>query len=335
MNRKTKKLLLIIAVLSIFVLTLTLFIKNYLDTTKDYKKVLVKERVEEKQKEAIVVEPMEDKVIKQPEEEPKSLKLPDLSTNKENIINVLFLGIDRTDARDKTMGVYRPDTILLASINLKTKSVDAVCIPRDTLVYIPKIDKEDKINHSYVWSGMWKDGIKGTIETVEKFLKHAKIDYYFALDMQPVPKIIDSIGGVEIDVEIDMKTYGANVSKGYQLLDGKKAFDYIHWRYSANGDIDRIKRQQKFIKAILNKLKNEQRVFEALDIVLKYNKYIQTDLTSTQMISLASLYKEIPDENIKFHNIKGQGEYINNISYWISDKESTDREMSSIFETEK
>ena len=172
-------------------------------------------------------------------------------------VNILFLGIDHLNDRDSTFSAYRTDSIYIMSILPTDKKISVINIPRDTYVYIPCKGKKDKINHAYVWGGMKELGIKSSIDTVNTFIKYAKIDYYFAIDMEPFVDIVNELGGIYMDVDVDMKTNGANLSKGYQLLDGSKAYDFIHWRYSAGGDIDRVGRQQMFIKAIVQKLRSE------------------------------------------------------------------------------
>ena len=248
-------------------------------------------------------------------------------------INILFLGIDRTEARDKTMGVYRTDTIALASIHKDTKKVDVLCIPRDTYIYIPCIDKKDKINHAYVWGGMGEKGIKSTIDTINQFIKHSKVKYYFLIDMEPIPEIIDKIGGVEIDVEIDIKDDNGEyiLSEGKQVLDGTKSLFYIRWRYSGGGDTGRMQRQQKFLKAVWNKLKDSGRLIDALKIVLEYSDNIKTNIGALTMFSLAELAKDIDSNDIVSHIIPGKGEIIDNIWYWIPDEEKTEKLLVKLF----
>lgn len=246
---------------------------------------------------------------------------PAFAEKEERIVNLLFLGIDREENRDEEFqGVYRTDTIMFASINLNAKKVDVLSIPRDTYVYIPVINKKDKINHAYVWGGMKENGIKSTIDAVDNFIKYKKVDYYFTMDSEPVSDIIDDFGGVELEVEIDMHNSFLNLSKGYQLLDGHNALDYVLFRDAGRGDIDRVGRQQKFLKAMYEKIKKEGNMFKDLKLFLNYNKYMQTNLSYNQMLALASFLMDCPEENINFYNTPGYGDYIEGVSYWIPDE---------------
>lgn len=243
--------------------------------------------------------------------------------NNANVVFILFLGIDRTDDREEYMSAFRSDTISLFRFDLDTKRVNVLCIPRDTYAYVPAEQKKDKINHAYAYGDMKGKAVESTIDAVCYFTG-LPVDYYITLDLEPLPNIVDDIGGVEMDVEIDMKTYGANLSKGRQLLDGKKAFDYIHWRFSENGDIDRIKRQQKFLRALYKKQRDSGKLLETLEIILKYNKSLKTNLTAAQMISIAQLANDIPENGVNFYSIPGRGQTIDNISYWVPDEIETE-----------
>jgi LCP family protein required for cell wall assembly len=239
-----------------------------------------------------------------------------------NSVNILFLGIDKTEERESWLGTYRTDTIAIARINLDTKQIKILNIPRDTYTFIPIENKKDKINHAYAYGSFQGNAVKASIDAVSKFTGN-KIDYYFLMDMEPIPSIVDEIGGVRLDVEIDMKDHGADLSKGLQTLNGKQAFDYIHWRYSAGGDIDRIKRQQKFMSTLLKQQRDSGKILETLDIVLKHKDSIQTDLSLKQMIGLAKFIKDVPEGGVSYLTLSGEAKMIEGISYWVPNEKET------------
>lgn len=255
-------------------------------------------------------------------------------TLKESYINILFLGIDKIDETDPANRIYRSDTIAIVRVNLDTMNVDILSIPRDSYVYIPLIQKKDKITHAYAFGSLKGDGVKSSIDTVNEFIKYSRIDYFFTVNLAPLPDIVDDLGGIELDVEIDMKTHGADLSKGYQLLDGRKAYDYIHWRYSADGDIGRIKRQQKFFKAMYGKLRDAKQLTKAVKLVLSYEKNIKTDMSLQQMLSLAMFANDMPEGSTTFHTIGGSAKFMNNRWYWIPDAEKTDELLKKLFAAE-
>ncbi len=255
-----------------------------------------------------------------------------VTKNPSGIIYILLLGTDRTEERDSILGVYRTDTIVIARVDLIGKEIRALNIPRDTYTFLPIINKKDRINAAYAYGSKDGKGVEATIDVVKAFLELPVIDYYFLLEMEPIPEIVDSLGGVYLDVEINMKTHGADISKGYQLLDGNKAFDYIHWRYSAMGDIDRIKRQQKFAKAMYKKLRDEGRMVKAAELILKYSKNIKTSMTPKQLISFAKLASEISQDDISYSMIPGYSKTVNKKSVWLPDEEETREVLREFFQ---
>jgi LCP family protein required for cell wall assembly len=249
-----------------------------------------------------------------------------------NIINVLFLGIDKTDERDSWLGIYRTDTIAIARIDLDSKKIKILNIPRDTYTYVPVEGKTDKINHAYAYGSLNGNGVQASMDAVNHFLNNKVIDYYFLMNMEPIPSIVDEIGGVKLDVEISMKNHGANLEKGLQVLNGKQAFDYIHWRYSGRGDIDRIKRQQKFMSTLYKQQRDSRKILETVRIILKYEGHYKTDFTLKQMIGLATFMADIPDGSVTYYNIPGDDAMIRGISYWVPDKNDTGELLKEFFQ---
>jgi LCP family protein required for cell wall assembly len=117
------------------------------------------------------------------------------------------LGIDRTVERESLLDGYRSDTIALLRMQLDTKTINVLLFPRDTYTYVPIEGKMDKINHAYAYGDMQGTAVESTSEAVQELVKGLPIDYYMVMDMEPIPNIVDDIGGVVLDVDCDMKTY--------------------------------------------------------------------------------------------------------------------------------
>ena len=90
---------------------------------------------------------------------------------KKDSISILIMGVDDSNIRDFGEAT-RTDALILATFNVKDKSVKMVSIPRDSYVYIPEKEKKDKITHAHVYGGT-----EGTIETVEE-LFDIPVDYF-------------------------------------------------------------------------------------------------------------------------------------------------------------
>lgn len=236
-------------------------------------------------------------------------------------IYLAFLGLDMTDERIKTIGNFRTDTIGIFSIDLKTKKVNLLSIPRDTYVQIPGREGCDKINAAYPYGGMGKSGYELSLKTISNFLG-IDVNYYVSIDMQNISQIVDAVGGIPINVEEDMHTHGANLNKGYQVLDGKKAEEYVRWRYDPMGDINRVKRQQQFLLAFLKQLKaNKNDVSSYLKLYNAFKGDIYTNLNFNQILALISVIKDVNADNIKTYTVPGSFYNLNNISYWKPDME--------------
>ncbi len=226
-----------------------------------------------------------------------------------------------TDERIKTIGNFRTDTIGIFSIDLKTKKVNLLSIPRDTYVQIPGREGYDKINAAYPYGGMGKTGYELSLKTISNFLG-IDVNYYVSIDMQNIPHMVDAVGGIPINVEEDMHTHGANLNKGYQILDGKKAEEYVRWRYDPMGDINRVKRQQQFLLAFLKQLKtNKNDISTYLKLYNAFKGDIYTNLNFNQILALMSVMKDVNADDIKTYTVPGGFYNLNNISYWKPDVE--------------
>ena len=145
--------------------------------------------------------------------------------------------------------------------------------------------------------------------------------------MDPIPAIIDGIGGLEIYVDTKMvdkdeymdeaKTEYVTLEKGLQVINGKQAVTYLQWRNSPGGDIDRIERQRNFVSTLIKQQRENKRIIETMQIIMTYKDYIQTDLNTKQILGLAAFVNQLPEGSITYYNLSGYYKKINGISYWI------------------
>ncbi|KUJ66694.1 transcriptional regulator [Streptomyces albus subsp. albus] len=152
----------------------------------------------------------------------------------------------------------RTDSMILLHIGDNGNTM--VSLPRDSWVTIPPFTgsesgkrypaSQNKLNASFS-----SDGPGLLVRTVE-YNTGLKIDHYAEIGFDGFAKIVDAVGGVEIDIPQDMKEKhaGTNFKKGKQTLDGQQALAFVRQRYGlAGGDLDRAKNQQKFLSALANK----------------------------------------------------------------------------------
>jgi len=230
-------------------------------------------------------------------------------------INFLILGMGGAEHE----GPYLTDTIILASLKPNQKRVALISIPRD--LYVPSEDFGwQKINTiNALGMAKKKDGILASKKIVENLFE-IPIHYWIRIDFQGLAKIIDSLGGVEIEVEkgfIDnlypapgFKYQTIVFEKGKQIMNGERVLQYVRSRHGTNGensDFARMKRQQKVIMAIKNKLEKNGPLSspnKILELYNFYNKNVTTNLELVEIIKLTKLVKQIPEENIITHTFE-------------------------------
>ena len=240
-----------------------------------------------------------------------------------NRVNILIIGCDEIENHG------RADTIVFLSISPKTKDVLILSIPRDTRVEIPEMGM-DKINHAYAFGGE-----KLISKTVSSFLD-VPIHFYAVADFIGFVQIIDALGGVEMDVEKEMyyvdKAGGVeiNLYPGKQILDGKKALQYIRFRYDKLGDLGRIKRQQKLALAVIKKMINFDSITKIPQIAEGVKGYIETNIEAQDAIALANLFRGVNQEKFRIETVQGEPVYIEGISYLDPNVEEVQQKVKSL-----
>ncbi len=165
--------------------------------------------------------------------------------------NILLLGVDSNGADSDLWVGTRTDTMILLNIDPRTKTVNAISIPRDSKVYLPKGMGVQKINAAHAIGG-----VEMTIKTVEDTLG-VHIDKYVMFHDDAVRAIVGALGGVDIYIEKNMRyndnagNLHINFTKGKHHLTEKDAVEYLRFRHDALGDIGRTQRQQWFLRGLL------------------------------------------------------------------------------------
>ena len=266
---------------------------------------------------------------------------PDLTPSKFNFKmlsryqNILLLGVDSNGPNTLPFSGVRSDTMIILSVDLHGKSVNAISIPRDSKVYIAEGHGVQKINSAYALGG-----IDLTKKTIEETLG-IKIHNYIIVNAEGVRQLIDAIGGVPIHIDQNMHyhDYSAGLhidfSKGDYVLSGEQAEEYLRFRKDALGDIGRVHRQQKFIKALIEQAKSPEalrKIPEALKIA---SLYTRTDLNLYQMSQYAAAARDIDLNKVEFVMLPGGPNKKGIISYWILDPEKTQQVINRLIYRQK
>ncbi|MBQ8131383.1 MAG: LCP family protein [Bacilli bacterium] len=208
---------------------------------------------------------------------------------------ILLMGIDSTDEVLSKNAVANGDTLILITFNPKTLNATMLSIPRDS--YVPIAcwsDKaENKITHAAAY------GNDCMIQTIQNYFD-VNIDYYAKINFKGLVKLVNALGGVEIDVEKELCTDDSNrmqeicVQPGKQILDGEHALVYARNRKQlADGDFGRNYHQQVIIKAMMDKIKDIDDVGTFMNILNTISNSMDTNFTTKQILSFYNIAKDI------------------------------------------
>ncbi|MGI6361956.1 MAG: LCP family protein [Bacillota bacterium] len=240
-------------------------------------------------------------------------------------VNVLIVG---TDENDVNRDSGRADAIIVASIDFKNEDLSLLSLPRDSYVEIPG-HGSDKINHSFSYGK-----IELTRKTAENLLD-VPIKYYVQTDFSGFEEIVDILGGVEIDVDKRMykKTYYGTIDlqPGLQTLNGEEALQYVRFRNDPMGDVKRVERQRIFISAVLDETFATENITKLPKVLSSLSKVLDTNLSSSQLIKLGNMVKDIPAANIKSETAPGNFGSKNGVSYWIINESELKTMVDDLF----
>ena len=246
-------------------------------------------------------------------EKPVEKKQSDELLTAKDKATIMIMGVDE---RDDDVG--RSDTLMIASIDPKTNQASLLSVPRDTRVKI-KGHGFDKVNAAYAYG---KE--KLSQDTVENLLG-VSIDHYIIINTKSFKKIIDAIGGIDIEVPKRMHYEDPwdddggliiDFHPGMQHMDGAKAVTYVRYR-DEEGDLGRIRRQQDFMRACMDKIVSPAIIPKLPAVIKEVMDSIQTDLTFRQLLEFAGTLKQSKENGLKTDMVPGKPLYIDGISYWI------------------
>ena len=257
----------------------------------------------------------ETKVLLTQTKKVKNEKEENDSTNTKAItepFTVLLMGVD-SDAEGIANGSFNGDSLMVITFNPKTLSTTILSIPRDSYVPIACFSgqRKNKITHA-----AWK-GETCMMDTIENFLD-IKIDYYVKINFTGVVQLVDTLGGVEIDVPYNLceqnskRQWGSNtiyIEKGLQTLNGEQALAYARnrhpnpgkcsskWTNYTSNDFIRGEHQQEVVTALLNKFKDVKdldTVYKLLDTI---SNNMVTNMSTDQILSLYNVFKDIASKS--------------------------------------
>ncbi|HHP5737863.1 polyisoprenyl-teichoic acid--peptidoglycan teichoic acid transferase TagU [Bacillus paranthracis] len=221
-------------------------------------------------------------------------KKVEISDNKP--ISILLMGVDQEDN-----GTGRSDSLMLFTLNPQKKSMKITSIPRDSYTEIVGKGKKDKINHAYAFGG-----IDMSVKTVENFL-NVPVDHYIEVNMAGFRDIVDAVGGVDVNNDLEFTSRDQHFAKGNIHLNGETALKYTRMRYEdPRGDFGRQMRQRQVIQAVIKKGASVSSLASYGDVLKAIEKNVKTSLTQDQMFDIQKNYKDCM-ENSEEIQIPGDG----------------------------
>lgn len=238
-------------------------------------------------------------------------------------VNILVLGLDIGDVNQKdNESIKRTDTIMVLHYEPKNNAASLISVPRDMLIKVNK--KNNKINAAYAIGGE-----KLIQSEVEKLIE-ADINYIVKIDYEGFRALVDAVGGVEMYIERNMyydddaQDLHIRFNKGETvLLDGKKAEEFFRWRKNndgtgfANGDLDRIENQHKFINKLIEKCTSPAIITNIKGILDVLPAYVKTNMSPSKIISYGLGLKDLDKSNVTTATLQGDLKTIGGASYVV------------------
>ncbi|MBU9724643.1 LCP family protein [Diplocloster modestus] len=270
-RRRRRRILLVIEILVLLILLAVLFVVSKLDKIQ------------------------QDKDFKG-EETQKNELTEQVQETLDGYTNIALFGLDSRESGNLDKGSHS-DTIMVASINNKTKEVKLVSVYRDT--YLNQADGKDtyhKANQAY-----YTGGPKQAVDMLNLNLD-LQIEDYVTIDWAALVAVIDDLGGIDVDIQEDeiihLNNYTVSVSEetgvktnkitspGLQTLDGVQATSYARIRYTAGDDFKRTERQRLVLTLVAEKAKKAS-IGTLSKIVDHVFPMIKTSLTYSEIIAMA------------------------------------------------
>lgn len=241
-----------------------------------------------------------------------------VSTKKKSEINALIVGTNQN----------LTDTMIYVNYNVETGKVAMMSIPRDTY-----ITNEYCVGHKL--NSLYRGkNTQAFVEQIEELIG-VDIDYYLIFDSKMLIDIVDKVGGVEVDVPVRMKyddptqNLHIDLKKGTQVLNGKQAEQFVRYRKGndgsgyARGDLQRTEVQQQFIKNFISTVLSAKNLTKIPDLINVALDNTDTNITAREVLKYSTDAMKIDTSNISSCTAPGEAKYINNISYFVMDKEKT------------
>ncbi len=243
---------------------------------------------------------------------------------EKSYLNVLLMGLDKEETRT--------DVMMLAQFNLENSGINILQIPRDTYINNNRYDK--KINSAY-----GAGGPESSIKELQTLID-VEIDKYATVTTSGFRDLIDAVGGIYYEVPVDMdyddpyQDLHIHLKKGYQLLDGDKAEQFVRCRsIYQTGDLGRIEAQSGFIEEAIKQIieRNKSGEADTENLLRTVGDMVDTNFTLEEMLKYAPYLLNLNFENINIMMLEGTAQYRNGVSYFIANDKKNEKLIKEYF----
>lgn len=244
---------------------------------------------------------------------------------EKSYVNVLLMGVDKSETLS--------DVMMIAQLNMVTNSVNILQVPRDT--YINNRRRDKKLNSAF--------GAGGAEKTIEELstVVDIEIDDYVLVTTSGFRDVIDAVGGIYYDIPEDMnyddpiQDLHIHLEKGYQLLDGDKAEQYVRYRAGyATGDLGRIEAQSGFIKEAMRQIIEKNATNsddETQKLISTLSGMVTTSFSFSDMLKYVPYVLNINMDEVNIMRLEGVAQYRNGVSYFIADNAKNSQLVNEYF----
>ncbi|WEB81774.1 LCP family protein [Vagococcus lutrae] len=230
-----------------------------------------------------------------------------VSVKQGEAMSILLLGIDTGELGRTEQG--RSDSIMIATVSPEREQTTIVSIPRDTYTEMVGLGTLDKLNHAYAFGGA-----EMSMDSTEKLLG-VPIDHYVSINMHGLKEIVEAVGKIQLENNIEFTQDGYEFHQGPLQLDGDAALAYIRMRYDdPNGDYGRQERQRKVVMAIIKKAMSPSIIANYGTILNTLEDHVKTDIPWSQMTAMQSKYWDA-FSHIENDQLQGVGAMREGVSY--------------------
>lgn len=246
----------------------------------------------------------------------------------ENYTNILFIGIDDKPVEGIAEAGRYADALMLVSMDHTNGEIRFLSLPRNI-----KTTMDGRKDPEYLSFTYYYGGAPLAVNTVSQLL-NIPITQYVALDRKSLAKFVDTIGGINLYVESNMdyddpvSGTSIHLTQGYQHLTGDMSQQYLIFRNDDLGDIGRVQRQQKFAKALFEKMMSLETIPTLPTILDIWEDNIDTNINILDISNLLDLLDTLSTNEIKIKMLPGN---MSPTGDWIPDNARVEQEINEMF----